>query len=63
MACSRSQLEYPTNLIARLIYGCGLRVCEPLNLRIKDLNLEQLTLFLVGAKGGKDRVVALPNSP
>jgi integrase len=47
-------------LIARFIYGCGLRVCEPLNLRIKDLNLEQLTLFLVGAKGGKDRVVALP---
>ena len=51
---------YPTNLIARLIYGCGLRVCEPLNLRIKDLDLDQLTLFLVGAKGGKDRVVALP---
>ena len=53
---------YPTNLIARLIYGCGLRVTEPLNLRIKDLNLEQLTLFLVGAKGGKDRVVSLPAS-
>jgi integrase len=27
---------YPTNLIARLLYGCGLRVSEPLNLRIKD---------------------------
>jgi integron integrase len=53
---------YPTNLIARLIYGCGLRVTEPLNLRIKDLNLEQLTLFLVGAKGAKDRVVSLPAS-
>jgi integrase len=51
---------YPTNLIARLIYGCGLRVCEPLNLRIKDLNLDDLTLFLVGAKGGTDRVVSLP---
>jgi len=56
----RDRAGYPTNLIARLIYGCGLRVCEPLNLRIKDLNLEQLTLFLVGAKGGKDRVVARP---
>jgi len=56
----RDRAGYPTNLIARLIYGCGLRVCEPLNLRIKDLNLDQLTLFLVGAKGGKDRVVALP---
>jgi integron integrase len=56
----RDRAGYPTNLIARLIYGCGLRVCEPLNLRIKDLDLDQLTLFLVGAKGGKDRVVALP---
>ena len=56
----RDRAGYPTNLIARLIYGCGLRATEPLNLRIKDLNLEQLTLFLVGAKGGKDRVVSLP---
>ena len=44
---------YPTNLIARLIYGCGLRVCEPLNLRIKDLNLDELTLFLVGRREAK----------
>jgi integrase len=56
----RDRAGYPTNLIARLIYGCELRVTEPLNLRIKDLNLEQLELFLVGAKGSKDRVVALP---
>jgi integron integrase len=58
----RDRADYPTNLIARLIYGCGLRVTEPLNLRIKDVNLEQSCLFLVGAKGGKDRVVALPKS-
>ena len=56
----RDRSHYPTNLIARLIYGCGLRVTEPLNLRIKDLNFDKLELFLVGAKGGKDRVVALP---
>src|SRR5437763_1049443 len=31
---------YPTNLVARLLYGCGLRVTEPLNLRIKDIDLE-----------------------
>ena len=27
---------YPTRLIVHLLYACGLRVCEPLNLRIKD---------------------------
>jgi integrase len=58
----RDRAGYPTNLIGRLIYGCGLRVCEPLNLRIKDVNLEQSCVFLVGAKGGKDRVVSLPRS-
>jgi integron integrase len=51
---------YPTNLIARLLYGCGLRLSEPLNLRIKDLNLEQFRLCIRGAKGGNDRFVALP---
>jgi integrase len=35
----RNEGGYPTNLIARLLYGCGLRVSEPLNLRIKDVNL------------------------
>ena len=52
--------DFATSLAVRLLYGCGLRVTEPLNLRIKDLNFDKLELFLVGAKGGKDRVVALP---
>ena len=33
--------QYPTNLIARMLYGCGLRVSEPLNLRIKDVDLNR----------------------
>lgn len=53
---------YPVNLIVRLLYGCGLRVTEPLNLRIKDVDLANGKLFILGAKGGKDRVVALPCS-
>lgn len=51
---------YPTNLIARLLYGCGLRVTEPLNLRIKDIRDDRL--FIMGGKGRKDRVVSLPDS-
>ena len=58
----RNRGGYPTNLIARLLYGCGLRVSEPLNLRIKDINLERGTLCIRGAKGGNDRVVQLPPS-
>lgn len=39
-----------------------LRVTEPLNLRIKDVNLEAAQLTIRAAKGGKDRVVAIPCS-
>ena len=58
----RDVAGYPTNLITRLLYGCGLRVTEPLNLRIKDVPLEAGRLDILGAKGRKSRVVALPCS-
>ena len=45
-----------------MLYGCGLRVSEPLNLRIKDIDLERQKLWMRGAKGGNDRVVPLPAS-
>lgn len=51
---------YPTALVARLLYGCGLRVSEPLNLRVKDVDIAGSRLVIRGAKGGKDRVVRLP---
>lgn len=51
---------YPTKLIARMIYGCGMRVCEPLDLRVKDLEIGHSRIILRGAKGGKDRMIALP---
>jgi integron integrase len=54
--------QYPTNFIARLLYGCGLRVSEPMNLRIKDVNLHRSRLCIRGAKGGNDRMVSLPGS-
>lgn len=51
---------YPTRLVARMLYGCGLRVSEPLNLRIKDVDVAHSRLIIRGAKGGKDRVVEVP---
>ena len=52
---------YPTRLIVHMIYACGLRVCEPLNLRIKDLELNQRRLYIHQAKGNKGRVVLFPD--
>ena len=51
---------YPTRMVVHLIYACGLRVCEPLNLRIKDLDLKQRRLYIYQSKGNKGRVVIFP---
>jgi len=53
---------YPTRLIVRMLYGCGLRVSEPLELRIKDVDLRESRLIIRQAKGAKDRIVGLPCS-
>jgi site-specific recombinase XerD len=52
---------YPTRLLVHLLYACGLRVTEPLNLRIKDLDLSGSRFNIRQAKGKKDRVVVFPN--
>lgn len=51
---------YPTRLIVRLHYGCGLRVSEPLELRIKDVDVGDARIIIRSAKGNKDRIVPLP---
>ena len=38
-------------LIISLAYGAGLRISEVVNLRVKDVNLEELTIHLKNAKG------------
>lgn len=48
--------------MAKLIYGCGLRGEECYGLRVKDLDLEQLTLTVRAGKGNKDRITVLPES-
>ncbi len=47
-------------LIVHVLYGCGLRLTEALNLRIKDIDFGQNIIIVRDAKGGKDRAVPLP---
>lgn len=47
----------PTHkLILQLMYSSGLRVSEVVNLRVQDIHLYNLTLFVRGGKGHKDRI-------
>jgi integron integrase len=48
--------------MARMTYGCGLRLQECLELRIKDVDFEQHLLTVRSGKGDKDRRTVLPES-
>ena len=50
------------SLMARLQYGCGLRISELCRLRVKDVDLDRGKLYVRAAKGDKDRCVPLPRS-
>ncbi|MFH0969648.1 MAG: site-specific tyrosine recombinase/integron integrase [Patescibacteria group bacterium] len=47
-------------LLISLSYGAGLRVSETINLKIKDVDLEELTLHIKNSKGSKDRITIFP---
>src|SRR5262249_10932082 len=47
-------------LMARLLYGSGLRVMECCRLRVKDVDPARGQLFVRGGKWHKDRVVLMP---
>ncbi len=47
-------------LMVALAYGAGLRVSEVVNLRIRDIDFDGLTIHLKSAKGNKDRVTVFP---
>jgi integron integrase len=55
-----SAMQGPTGLMARLIYGSGLRLHECLELRVKDLQWSQYAILVHSGKGGKDRITLLP---
>ena len=58
----QDESHYPTRLVVRLIYGCGLRITEPLSLRVRDVEVRNSRLVIRRGKGRKDGVVGLPCS-
>ena len=49
-------------LITKLLYGCGLRVSEIVNLKKQDINFDETLIKIKLSKGKKDRFVKIPNS-
>jgi integrase len=53
-------LEPPYDLIAKLLYGCGLRLFECLKLRVQDLNFDLQVLTVHDGTGRKDSTLPMP---
>lgn len=49
-------------LIARLLYGTGMRLFECAQLRLKDVDLQRREILIREGKRGKDRITVLPLS-
>ena len=49
-------------LMARLLYGTGMRLMEALRLRVKDVEFERREIVIREGKGNKDRITVLPEN-
>lgn len=49
-------------LLAKLLYGTGMRISEAITLRVKDIDFLHRTIIVREGKGGKDRALMLPSS-
>ena len=49
-------------LMARLLYGTGMRLMECVRLRVKDVEFDRREIVVRAGKGNKDRVTMLPGS-
>ena len=49
-------------LVARLLYGTGMRLMEAVRLRVKDVDFARREITVREGKGNKDRVTMLPQS-
>ena len=57
-----SRMSGTSALMAKLLYGSGLRVSECVALRVKDLDFAQHQITVHDGKGEKDRLTILPDS-
>jgi len=54
------KVEGLPGLMARLMYGTGMRISECVALRVKDLDLARREIVVREGKGAKDRITVLP---
>lgn len=61
VACVISLMSDVHQLMAKIMYGCGLRVLECLRLRVKDLDFALNQIIVRDGKGKVDRITVFPD--
>lgn len=56
------RMDGTNGLIARLLYGTGMRIMEAVRLRVKDVDFQRREIVVREGKGNKDRITMLPLS-
>jgi len=57
-----SLMKGTSQLVGKLLYGCGLRISEAIRLRVHDIEFDLKTITVRSGKGDKDRITTLPVS-
>lgn len=60
VAAVLSLMDGTAQLVAKLLYGSGLRIMEAVRLRVKDIDFQMKQLTVRSGKGDKDRVTTFP---
>jgi len=55
-------LEGTSELVVKLLYGCGLRITEAVRLRVQDIDYGYKQVVVRNGKGNKDRVTPFPGN-
>jgi integron integrase len=55
-----SLMDGTAQLVAKLLYGSGLRIMEAVRLRVKDIDYQMKQLTVRSGKGDKDRITTFP---
>ncbi len=57
-----TMMEGVPQLLAKLLYGSGLRISEAIRLRVQDIDFEMKAITVRSGKGNKDRITTFPSS-
>jgi integron integrase len=60
VAAVLSLMDGPAQVVAKLLYGSGLRIMEAVRLRVKDIDYQMKQLTVRAGKGDKDRFTTSP---